>query len=507
MSTLQLIGAGFASVINIKILLMMFAGVIIGIVFGAIPGLTAGMAVALCLPLTFGMLPIEGIALLCALYVGGISGGLITAILVKIPGTPASIATTYDGYPLARRGEAGKAIGVGVVFSAMGTFLSILALMFVAPLLAKVTLKFGPIEYFGLTVFALTMVASLSGKSLLKGLMSAGIGMAIGLVGQAPVDSTLRFTFGQTALNGGFALLAVCIGMFAIPELLSFSKEKDTSRLKQDDFADCKIKGFGFSLKEFVSQIGNFFRAATIGLGIGILPGIGSSVSNLVAYSNVRNASKYPEKFGTGVIDGIVASEASNNATIGGAMLALLTLGIPGDTVTALMLGGFMIHGISPGPNLFTTSGVFVYGIFAALAISTILMLLVELKGINIFVKVLQIPQYIFLPIIIVMCCVGAFGVNNRVFDVISFAFFGLVGYLMGYLELPVTPVILGFILGPNFELYFRRGMQLTQYNFAEFFTHPISTAFIVIAVVSAIITIRKNTKVNKQIENADNSN
>ena len=493
---------GFTSIFTVKVALLILLGVIVGIIFGAIPGLTANMAIVLCLPMTFGMSPIEGLALLCSLYIGGLSGGLITAILLKIPGTPSSIATTFDGHPMAVRGEAGRAIGVGVFYSGLGTLIGVVALMFLAPYLAQVTIKFGSIEYFGVMLFALTMVASLSGGSILKGVISALFGILISIVGQAPIDSALRYTFGNYNLSAGFSSLAICVGVFAVPEILSFARNKYVANEKAE-VASYKIKGFGFTLREFKDQFVNFIRSALIGLGIGILPGLGGNISNLVAYSSAKNNSKYPEKFGTGIIDGVVASETSNNATIGGAMAALLTLGIPGDMCTALLLGGFMIHGITPGPVLFKTEGVLVYGIFAAMILATLFMMVVELYGLKAFVKVLNIPKHILMPIVMIMCTIGAYGGSNRVFDVICFAIFGFLGYFMMYLGLPMTPMVLGFILGTDIETYFRRGLQLTHNQFSGFFTHPIFVVFFVIAVFSVVFSFIKNRKDKKKATNS----
>jgi putative tricarboxylic transport membrane protein len=341
------------------------------------------------------------------------------------------------------------------------------------------------------------MVASLSSGSIVKGLISALLGLALTMVGAAPIDNIYRYTFGNRNLNAGFTIVALSIGVFAVIEVISAAKEKYSNEIKTENIAKYEMKGIGLSLKEFKEQFGNFIRSSLIGTGIGILPGIGGGVSNLIAYSSARNSSKYPEKFGTGIIDGIVAPETANNATIGGAMIPLLTIGIPGDTVTAMMLGGFLIHGITPGPMLFRTQGQLVYGIFAALFIANIVMLVIELGGINLFVKVLRIPKHILLPIIVVLCCVGAFGVNNRVFDVQTVAFFGILGYIMQKFALPNAPLMLGFILGSTTELHLRRGLQLTNGNFWIFFTHPIAAAFLVFSVISIIFTIFSNIRKN----------
>jgi len=494
---LEMFYVGFSQILALKPLILIFLGVGVGIVFGAIPGLTATMAVALFLPLTFGMHPVDGMALLIGLYIGGVSGGLISAILIKIPGTPSSIATTFDGYPMAEKGEAGKALGAGIFYSFLGGWFSFLVLFFIAPPLADVALKFGPPEYFSIAIFSLTLIASLSTGSTIKGLMSGIVGVLLSCVGTAPIDAFPRFTFGFHELDGGFNLLPALVGLFAITEILK-TAESDIE-IKLDHIATYRIKGFGFSGKEFVQQLGNFIRSALIGTGIGILPGIGGGTSNILSYIAAKKMSKHPEKFGTGILDGIVASETANNASIGGALVPLLAMGIPGDTVTAMLLGGLMIHGLSPGPLLFTTSGNIVYGIFAALIVANFMMVLMEYFGIRFFVRLLKIPKHIMLPIIIVFCVVGAYGLNNRVFDAWSVMFFGVIGYAFEKWRFPLAPVILGFILGPIAETNLRRGLMMTQGNFLPFLTKPVSGAFLVIALASVVYSVIKERKQAKR--------
>ena len=494
---LEMFYVGFSQILALKPLILIFLGVGVGIVFGAIPGLTATMAVALFLPLTFGMHPVDGMALLIGLYIGGVSGGLISAILIKIPGTPSSIATTFDGHPMAEKGEAGKALGAGIFYSFLGGWFSFLVLFFIAPPLADVALKFGPPEYFSIAIFSLTLIASLSTGSTIKGLMSGIVGVLLSCVGTAPIDAFPRFTFGFHELDGGFNLLPALVGLFAITEILK-TAESDIE-IKLDHIATYRIKGFGFSGKEFVQQLGNFIRSALIGTGIGILPGIGGGTSNILSYIAAKKMSKHPEKFGTGILDGIVASETANNASIGGALVPLLAMGIPGDTVTAMLLGGLMIHGLSPGPLLFTTSGNIVYGIFAALIVANFMMVLMEYFGIRFFVRLLKIPKHIMLPIIIVFCVVGAYGLNNRVFDAWSVMFFGVIGYAFEKWRFPLAPVILGFILGPIAETNLRRGLMMTQGNFLPFLTKPVSGAFLVIALASVVYSVIKERKQAKR--------
>ena len=473
---------GFLSIFTLKIMFLIIAGTVLGIIFGAIPGITVTMGVALFLPITFGMDALEAICLLLALYIGGTSGGLISAILLKIPGTPASIATTFDGHPLAMRGEAGKALGVGIVYSFIGGMLSVFVLMLLAPSLADIALEFGPYEYFGLAFFSLTMIAGMSGKSIVRGGISAILGIIFAFVGMAPITGFPRFTMGFDELSDGFSLLPALIGLFAVSQIL-----EEVSRNKVEEEATAfnyNIKGFGFSWREFKGQTVNCLISTAIGTGIGILPGLGGGICNLVAYGAVQKVSKYPEKFGTGVIDGIVASETSNNASTGGAMIPLLTLGIPGDNTTAMILAGFMIHGITPGPLLFDTNGPIVYGVFAALIVSNIVMLVSEFWCMRLFVRILSVPKNLLLPIVGVMCIIGAYGVNNRVFDIWTMLGFGVLGFVMKRLAIPLAPIILGFILCPILETNLRRGLQKSGGSLAPFFTEPISCMFIVVTLL-----------------------
>lgn len=471
---------------------IMILGVGVGIIFGSIPGLSAAMAIALFLPITFSMGPNAGMTLLVSLYIGAISGGLISAILINIPGTPSSISTCFDGSPMAKNGDAGKALGAGVVFSFLGGLISFIALIFLAPPLAQLTLKFSPIEYFAITVFALTMIAALASGSMVKGMLSGMIGLIFATVGLSPIDGARRFTMGIENLSSGFDLLAVLIGLFAVTEII-LAAEEFSSDKKIEPIPLKKIKGFGFSMSEFMGQQWNMWRSSMIGLFIGILPGIGGSTSGILAYIAAKKQSKYPEKFGTGVIDGVVASESANNATIGGALVPLLALGIPGDGVTAMMLGGFLIHGLTPGPLLFKTNADFVYGIFAACLVANVIMLILEFFGMRIFVKLLKIPKHFLLPVILVLCVVGSYAVNSNPFDAQSILFFGLLGYAMNKGKVPMPPAILGFILGPLVETNLRRGLMFTDGSFWAFFTKPIALGFLLAAIVALVYPILKS--------------
>lgn len=497
---------GIMSTLDPTVLFFILVGVFMGIIFGSIPGLTATMAIVMFLPMTYTMTPIQGVSTLIALYIGGISGGLISAILLNIPGTPSSIATTFDGAPMAAKGEAGKALGVGVVFSFCGTILGIVVLVLVAPLLASVAIKFGPYEYCTLSLMALSLVISLTGRDLVKGLISGLLGVILATVGLAPIDSAKRFTYGFFELNSGFSLLTLLIGLFAITEVIKAAEDvRSPVEVKME--TNVKIKGFGFSMKEFLSQKWNMVRSSIIGIVIGILPGIGGAISGMLSYTAAKNASKTPEKFGTGVMDGVVASETANNAGIGGAMIPMLTLGIPGDAATAMLLGGLMVHQIAPGPLIFDKYPVEVYGIFSAMVIGAFAMLFIELYGIRIFMRVLRIAKYYLMPVIMVLCFIGAIGNANRMFDVWCVLGFGVMGYILIKAKIPHVPMILGFILGPIFELNLRRAGQYAQINPYEFFTHPIAILFGLATIAVIIYSLIRQRREAAMADANDNSN
>ena len=492
--------SGIMSVIaDPTVLFFVWVGTFIGIIFGAIPGLTATMAIVMFLPMTYTMTSIQGISTLVSLYIGGISGGLVSAILLNIPGTPSSIATCFDGRPLALKGEAGKALGVGVVFSFLGAIFGIIMLIAISPLLASVAIKFGPFEYCALAIFALSLVITLTGRDLIKGFMGAFLGVMLATAGLAPVDSVQRFTFGFMELNNGFALLTLLIGLFAVTEVIAAAEEVRKNKAFTIE-ENVHIKGFGFTFKEFIGQKLNALRSAVIGLIIGILPGIGGAISCMMSYTMAKNQSKYPEKFGTGIIDGLVASETANNAGIGGAMIPLLTLGIPGDAATAMLLGGLMVHQVAPGPLIFEKSGVVVFGVFAAMFISAIAQLVLQMWGMRVFINVLKIPKHYLLPIIMMLCVVGAFGNSNRIFDVWCVLIFGLLGYGLVKAKIAQVPLILGFILGPIFETNLRRAVQHAQVSPGETFTHPIAIGFIVVTVIVMAFSIIQHRREEQRL-------
>lgn len=475
---------GLGLVLNWQCIVALCSGTVLGIIFGSIPGLSTSLALAVALPIGFSLKAMPAMALIMGCYVGGTSGGLLASILLNIPGTPSAVATTFDGYPMAKRGEAGKAISIGITYSFTGTVLGFLALVFLSPILARFGLLFGNYEFFGIGMFAMIIIAGLIKGSVLKGLLATVLGMAFALVGLAPIDSVARFTFGIARLRGGIDLLPITVGFYAISALIDAAKKSSTEEVRTIKFAG--IKGlFGFSFRDFLSQIINCLRSALIGIGIGIIPGMGGNIASLVAYSTAKSSSKYPEKFGTGIMDGIVAPETANNAVCGGALIPLFTLGIPGDGASALMLGALMVFGLAPGPSLYSTQGGTVYGIYSLLLLASLSMFILIRVFLRWFCKVLEAPEYILLPALIFVAMIGVYGNTKSIVDMCLVLITGVVGILMRKLDIPVAPFMVAFILTPTIETNLRRGlMSAPNYSIMDFFS---STLFTVIAVLTVV--------------------
>lgn len=484
------------SVLSIPSLLIMSLGVFYGIVFGAIPGLSSSVAVALIIPLTFGMAPPLAINLLIAVYVGGVSGGLISAILLKIPGTPSSIITVLDGYPLAQQGQAGKALGVAIFASFFGGLFSATVLMFLSPLLAKVTIAFSPFDYFGITVFSLSLVSMLIDGNPIKGVITTLLGITFSFFGTSPIDGKARFTFGNHNLDNGFNVITVIIGVFAISEMFNQVSKMKSRSASMASFS--KKEGFFPSLKEIKGMLKNMFRSSSIGTLIGILPGLSGPEAALISYTQAKRVSKEPEKFGKGSYEGLVASESSNNAVSGGALIPMLSLGVPGNAVAAIIMGGLTLHGVEAGPLLFSTEPELVKTIIFGLFIANILMLLIESVAIKGFVKILSVPKYLLYPIIIVFCVVGVSSVNNRSFDAWVMLGFGILGFILEKNKYPLGPLILGFILGSIIELNYRRSI-MSFGSFTETLGQGFraGTFFLILAVLIPLINfmLAKKTK------------
>jgi putative tricarboxylic transport membrane protein len=477
--------SSFGTLFELHTLLLMALGVAVGLVFGALPGLSATMAVALLLPLTFAMEPNTGIAMLVGTYIGGVSGGLVAATLLRIPGTPSSIATTFDAYPLAQKGYPIKALATGMVASAVGGLLGLIVLVAFAPVIARYAIKFGPAEYTALTVAALMLVIVLSESDMIKGLIAAVIGLSIATVGFAPIGGTARFSFGNVDLSAGISIIPFMVGLFAVSQLL-----RDATSAGVSMRGGQKLRGGGIKAAEFITNIPNMLRSAAIGIGIGVLPGIGGSAANLVAYGAARSAAKTPEEFGQGSVAGIYAPETANNAAVGGALLPLLTLGIPGDGVTAIMIGGFTIHGLQPGPMLFQTSPDLIAMIYVAFFLATVMLLVIQLGTIRLFPKVLMVPRHYLLPILGLLMVIGVYASEYRTFELWLMLGFGVLGYGMEKYRFPLGPAVLGFVLGTILETNFRRALMFANGDWTTFVTRPISAILLAAAALFFVFSI-----------------
>jgi putative tricarboxylic transport membrane protein len=451
-----------------------------GIVFGAIPGLTGALAVTLLLPFTYAMTATTGITLLVAVYVGSISGGLISAVLLNIPGTPASICTVFDGAPMARNGAPGKALLLGTFSSMLGGVFSGICLIFIAPPLARIALVFGAWEYFAMGVMGLCVVVSLTAKDRIKGFMAAIIGLIMAMVGMDPVSSVRRLTFGQWKLNAGLALLPTLMGLFAIAEVLNQLKDFHLEA-KSIDFKTLPF----WPKKDWLNGCWpTMSLGAVIGTVIGILPGVGQGTASLISYTQARQISKHPEKFGTGIPEGIVASEVANNAVCGGALIPMMALGVPGDLITAVLLGALIVQGIQPGPQLFRNSGDLVGVIFFVYLIANFIMYVMMLLLIRVFVKLLKIPLNYLLPVITLMCMVGALTNNNRVFDAWVLLLVGVVAYILFQCNFSVSPMVLGFILGNMVESNFRTAVIAGSGSVLGLFNRPIALGLLAFGIL-----------------------
>jgi len=461
-----------------------FIGVTIGIIFGCVPGLAGALAIILLLPFTFMLEPHISIVLLMSIYVGGISGGFISAALIGIPGAPAAIATTIEAWPLTKKGGAVKALGVGVIASFIGTFFSGIVALFLSPFIAKYAVKLGPWEFFGLCLVAVSLVISLSKADVLKGIIAACLGFLIGGIGFAPIGGTLRFTFGITQLNTGLSLGSTMMGFYVMRQIMvDFGK----GSVELPEVADQNIRGFGITLKEFTDNIWNIIRSFFIGLSVGFLPGMGSGISAFVAYAKAKDASKHPEEYGKGSIEGIFATETSNNATIGGAMVPMAALGIPGDTTTAILLGALVIQGLEPGPLLLVNNPRFAYVMFGSLIFASLLTFFIQFFGMRFFPKLLKIKFMYLFPVIMVFSFNGAYSEGLSTFNVFMVVVLGIIGLALSVGKFPITPLILAYILSPMLETYLRRGISFSEAGALTFFTRPISLALIVIAVFSIV--------------------
>ncbi len=468
---------GFGVALTVNNLFYCFIGVLIGTLIGVLPGLGPVATISLLLPATFGMDPVSSIIMLAGVYYGAQYGGSTTSILVNIPGEASSIITCLDGYRMARQGRAGAALGMSAFGSFIGGTASIIGLMLIAPMLARLALKFGPPEYFCLMLFGLTMVTYLCVGPISKGLIMTVAGLAVSVIGQDPVSGITRFTFGSITLMDGVGIVPVAMGLFGIGEVLTNIEEN----IKQEVFSS-KIKGLYPSLKDWAACKWPILRGSLLGFFMGILPGAGTVIPTFMSYSMEKRLSRHPEKFGTGMIEGVAGPETANNAAVGGAMVTLLSLGIPPNVGMAILLGAFIIHGIQPGPLLLTKHPAIFWGTIASMYIGNVMLLILNLPLIGLWVKILKIPYNILFPLIIMFCFLGAYSLNNNIYDIVIMISFGFFGYLIRKFSYEAAPFTLALVLGPMLENAFRQ--SLLYGDPWIFFKRPISAVLLLISVV-----------------------
>ena len=482
-----MLASAIQELFSLEVLMALMIGVVGGMVIGAMPGLSASMGVALLIPVTYGMSAEAGLTMLAAVYTSAIYGGSITACLLPTPGTPSSAATAMDGYALTKEGKGLKAIGTATVCSMIGGTISAVALLVIAPPLSRLVLKFNSMEYFFLAAFGLTIIASVAGDNMLKGLISGLFGILIGCIGIDIFNGAPRFAFGNINLESGIQLVPAMIGMFSLSQVMIAVEDivKGRSTILSDDAG--KLHGeIVPNGKEFVGLIPTILQSSIIGVLVGILPGAGGDIGSWLSYNVAKKTSKHPEKFGHGSLEGIAASETANNAVTGGALIPMLTLGIPGSGVTAILMGGLMIKGMQPGYKLFTEQGKITYCIILGFLAANILMGLIGLLISRQVVKVSTIPMTILSPIIVALSLIGAYAIRLNVFDVYVMVAFGLIGYFMRKLGFATAPAILGLILGPMAEQNFRQALVLCRGDFFGYMMHrPISVALAILTIFS----------------------
>lgn len=475
-------------------LLWMNIGLAAGIIIGALPGLTGTMGIALLLPLTYGMSSIHGMMLLLGVYCGGIYGGSITAILINTPGTPASAATSLDGYPMAQHGHAKRALHDALAASMIGGLISCIILLTCAPMVAKFALNFGAREYFALSLFGLTIIASVGGKSVLKGLLMGFAGLLLGCVGIDSLEGVSRFTFGNNYLTGGFNIIPVLIGLFAITEIMT--KSRDINKAVGTTVA---VEEEKVSFADVLRYKIVLLKSSVIGAFIGAVPGTGAAIASFLAYNEAHRTSKHPEEYGMGSEEGLVACESSNNAVTGATMIPLLTLGIPGDTNTAVLLGALTMQGIQPGPMLFTKQANWVYSIMIGMVLINLFMYLQGRLFVKGFSNITKISTKIMVPCLVVLCVIGAYAIKYNTFNAAAMVVIGVIGYLLKKLDFPLTPMVIGLVLGNLCESNMRRALLLSRGNWLTFFQSPIACVFLALAVFMLFFPMIRDALANKK--------
>ena len=488
--------AGFQIACQPINLFLCFMGVLMGTLVGVLPGLGPVTAMSLLLPTTFAMSPVQAIIMLAGIYYGAMYGGSTTSILVNIPGESASVVTCLDGYQMARNGRAGAALGISAFGSFIAGTLGIIGLMLVAPPLAAMALQFGPPEYFSLVVMGLTILTFLASGPMWKSLLMASFGLFLSCIGMELISAKGRFTFDIVELSDGVGLVPLVMGLFGISEVM-LNIEQSLERT----IFESKIKNLLPTLSDWRVSIASILRGSVMGFFLGVLPGGGTVISSFVSYAVEKKLSKYPEKFGTGVIEGVAGPEAANNAATSGCFIPLLSLGVPTTGTMALLLGTLIMHGVQPGPMLVNEHPDIFWGTVASMYIGNAMLLVLNLPLIGLWVKLLKVPYPILFPLILLFCLIGAFSLNNSIVDIFFVAFFGLVGYLLRKFKYEAAPLVLAFVLGPLMEVNLRQSLLLSDGSPFIFFTRPISGVLISVAVVLFIFPLIPGLKMKKKSE------
>src|SRR5699024_2732148 len=488
---LALLGEAFIDIFTPLNILLIILGLFVGIFLGALPGIGSSMAIVLALPFTYFMDVVPAIVLLVTIYVGSTYGGSITAILFNTPGTPESVATTFDGYPLAQKGQAGKALGLAISSSAFGGIFAVLVMLFLSPWLSQFALKMHSSEYFALAFLGMAVISSIGSKNTIKAIISGLMGIFISTIGVDPITATDRFTFNSIELMNGISYIPIMIGAFALSEVFT----QIVGNQDGDNCASSKIKVGAYKLREFLSYKWVALKSSIIGTVIGILPGTGGSIASFVSYGVAMRTSKNQEEFGKGSEEGLVAPESSNNAAAGGAMIPTLILGIPGSPTTAVILAALILHGLQPEHELLTDQPVLLYAVFFVMFFVSVLTFVFGRFGIQVFELLLKLPYSIIATFIILLSLLGAFAVDNNILNVWIMLIFGVVGYLMKIFDFSVPSLILGIVLGPLMEESFRRHLLLNNGNYMSFFHSPITVIILSLSLLAILLPLVFNKK------------
>lgn len=501
MQTLQFLMGGFQTAASPENLLYCLAGVLVGVLVGILPGLGPSATIAILLPLTFTLEPTAAIIMLAGIYYGSMYGGSITSILVNMPGEAASVATTFDGYPLARKGQAGRALGLAITSSFVGGTFSVLALAAFAPVLAQFALSFGPPEYFAVMLLALVCLTMLTARSVVKALLMGATGLTLALVGQDVMLGSPRFTFGSVELLSGFDFVVVAMGLFALGEILSQVRSGQYAVSSGGQATGRTLPTLSDLLQTRMTMI----RGSVIGFIVGVLPGAGATVASFFAYATERRVARSKELFGEGDIRGVAAPEAANNAATGGAMVPLLTLGVPGSAVTAILLGALTLYGLEPGPLLFTSNPEFVWAVIASMFIGNALLIFSNFPLIPVFVQILRVDYRLVYPVILVLVIVGVYAVTTSYTQIWFMLAFGLLGLLMNMYQYPMPPLIVGLVIGPMFERTLRQSLIISDGSAAIFVQRPISLTIIfgttLVLVVPFLVRFLRRLRVGKSLD------